>query len=51
MGFLIFQKHEEIWGREESIYVKIKIVFCMDPLIEISVGDGIAILDGKLVKN
>ena len=26
-------------------------IFCMNTLIEISVGDGIAILGGKLVKN
>ena len=26
-------------------------VFCMDTLIEISIGDGIAVLGGKLVKN
>ena len=28
-----------------------KLVFCMDSLIKVSVGDGIAVLGGKLVKN
>ena len=52
-------------GREDSINVKSQLIsqlisqtsmakfpiFCMNTLIEIIVGDGIAILGGKLVKN